>query len=277
MQATSFSERTVELSKVPGEFRFVGGLAWSRSGYLVAADTHERMLLRVESRPRPSVIRDKDGGVAGMAFDIQGRLYLCEADARRVSRMDRQGNVERFFDGFEGKKFNSPNEITVRRDGNVYFTDPAFGSAADTRELDFNGVFHATPRGELAAVARWKTRPNGIALSPDGRLLYVADSDRHTVAVFELDRNGSVSNQKEFAIHVNGVPGGLCVDSTGRVYVCAKGISVYSPQGKFERQLVSDRTVTTCTFGEPEGDTLYIATRGDIFAAKFGVKGAFQY
>ena len=78
---------------------------------------------------------------------------------------------------FEGKRLNAPNDIVVRRDGHVYFTDPAFGNQQDTRELDFYGVFHIKTKGELEAIARWKTRPNGITLSPNGRLLYVADSD----------------------------------------------------------------------------------------------------
>jgi gluconolactonase len=277
LQAPLSSPTQVEIEKLAGDLRFVGGLAWSRTGFLVASDTHRRTLYRFEAGARPRILKDNDGGVAGVSYDIQGRLYLCESDARRISRMDRQGAVEPFIENFEGKKFNAPNDIVVRRDGNVYFTDPAFGSAGDNRELDFYGIFHATPKGELSAVARWKTRPNGIALSANGSLLYVADSDRHAIVVFDIDRNGAAANQRDFANNVAGVPGDIQTDMNGRLYVAARGLSIYSAQGKLERTLFEDRNTSCIAFGESDGESLFVASRGDIFKAKMGVKGAFQY
>ena len=102
-------------------------------------------------------------------LDAQGRLYTCEGHARRVTRRDRKGKLEILADQWQGKRLNAPNDLIVRRDGHVYFTDPAFGSAADSRELDFYGIFHITPKGELSLVAKWPTRPNGITLSPMAR------------------------------------------------------------------------------------------------------------
>src|SRR5690606_3680563 len=125
----------------------------------------------IDSKGR-AVFREDSGGATGNAYDGRGRLLTCEAHARRVTRTDKKGKKETLADHFEGKKLNSPNDVAVSKD-HIYFTDPAFGSAVDVRELPFNGVFHITPRGELNAVLRWQTRPNGIAITPDGRTLYV--------------------------------------------------------------------------------------------------------
>ena len=108
------------------------------------------------------------GGPNGNAFDEQGRLYTCEFRDRRVTRLNKNGKIDVLASRFEGKRLNAPNDIVVRRDGTVFFTDPAFGNQQDSRELDFYGVFRITPKGELGAIARWKTRPDGIALSPNG-------------------------------------------------------------------------------------------------------------
>ena len=118
----------------------------------------------------PEVYREDSHGANGNTMDRQGRLYSCEYKSRRVTRTDRKGKVEIFAEKFEGKRFNAPNDIVVRRDGHVYFTDPLF-TPLDQRDLDFYGVYHITPQGKIEAIARMpKTRPNGITLSPDGRL-----------------------------------------------------------------------------------------------------------
>ena len=165
----------------------------------------------------------------------------------------------------------------VRRDYHVYFTDPAFGSAVDHRELDFNGVFHVTPKGEVDVIAKWQTRPNGIALSLDGKLLYVADSDRHAVVAFDLGRDGEATNQRDVLKNIVGVPGGGKTDIEGRLYVAAKGLGIYSPAGKLDRYLFDDNHVTNCAFGDGDMEHLFMSMRGDIYRAKLGVKGAFQY
>ena len=150
---------------------------WSYDGFLLFSDTVVDKLIKFTPGTGDAVFAERAGGAIGNAYDTEGRLYTCEFRERRVTRTLKNGKVEVLAARFEGKRLNAPNDIVVRRDGNVYFTDPAFGNQQDTRELDFYGVFHITPKGELEAVARWKTRPNGIALSPNGRTLYVSDSD----------------------------------------------------------------------------------------------------
>ena len=118
--------------------------------------------------------------------------------ARRVTRTDCSGRIEVLADRFEGKRFNAPNDIIVRRDGHVFFTDPLF-TPLDQREIDFYGVYHITPTGQIDALARMTTRPNGIALSPDGRTLYVANTDERNVRAYDVDANGKASNERVLA------------------------------------------------------------------------------
>ena len=253
------------------------GLAWSRSGFLAVADVRQRKIFRLDSNPHPQVLRDNDGGASGLAYDLQGRLYICESETRRVTRLDLKGKIETLAEDYQGKKFNAPNDIVVRKDGHVYFTDPAFGSANDRRDLDFYGVWHISPKGDLDAVARWQTRPNGIAVSADGKVLFVCDSDRHAVVVFDLDRTGAVGNQHDVIKNVKGVPGGIRTDVDGRFYVAARGVGIYSPEGKLQRTLLESENASNCAFGEGDLESLFIAARDSVYRVKLGVKGALQY
>ena len=266
-----------ESEKIAGNLQFVDGLAWSRSGFLAAADVRQRKIFRFDPDPHPKVLRDSDGGVSGLAYDLQGRLYMCESETRRITRFDQKGKLETLAEGFQGRKFNAPNDIAVRKDGHVYFTDPAFGSANDHRELDFYGIWHISPKGDLDVVAKWQTRPNGIAISGDGKLLFVADSDRHAVVALDLDRNGAGGNQRDVIKNVAGVPGGIKTDSDGRFYVAAKGVAVYSAQGKLERTLLEAENAANCAFGEGDLQSFFISARGNIYRVKLGAKGALQY
>jgi gluconolactonase len=266
-----------ESEKVAEHLRFVDGLAWSPAGFLAMADVRQRKIFKLGADLHPPVLRDDNGGVSGLAYDAQGRLYMCESEARRVTRFDLKGKVETVAEGFQGKKFNAPNDIVVRKDGHVFFTDPAFGSANDKRELDFYGIWHVSPKGDLDVFAKWQTRPNGITLSSDGKVLFATDSDRHAVVAFDLDRNGAGTNQREVVRNVTGVPGGIRTDMDGRFYVAAKGVGVYSPQGRLQRMLLEGQRATNCAFGEASLESLFIAAGSDVFRVKLGVKGALQY
>jgi len=268
-----------EAEKIAAGLQFVDGMVWSHAGFLAVADVRQRKLFHLDPVPNttPKPLRDDDGGASGLAYDLQGRMYICESVTRRLSRMDLKGKVDPLAENFEGKKFNAPNDIVVRRDGHVYFTDPAFGSAADRRELDFYGVFHLTPKGDLEAVARWQTRPNGIALSMDGRVLFVSDSDRHAIVAFDLDKTGAAANQRDVVKNVKGVPGGVKTDVEGRFYVAALGVAIYSSQGKLERTLIETTNTANCAFGDNDLESLFISARDSVFRVRLGVKGALQY
>jgi gluconolactonase len=271
-----------ESEKIASNLRFADGLAWSRFGFLAVADVRQRKIFKLSADPHPEVLLDSDGGASGLAYDVQGRLYICESETRRVTRLDQKGKLDTLADGYQGKKFNAPNDIVVRRDGHVYFTDPAFGSANDNRDLDFYGVWHISPKGDLEVLAKWQTRPNGITLSPDGKVLFVGDSDRHAVVAFDLDRAGQAASnqggqQRDAIKNIAGVPGGLRTDVDGRLYVAARGVAVYSREGRLERTLLQGERTTNCTFGEGTLESLFIATRDTIYRVKLGAKGALQY
>ena len=179
---------------------------------------------------------------------------------------------------FEGKRFNAPNDIVVRRDGHVYFTDPAFGAQQDTRELDFYGVYHITPKGELEAIAKWKTRPNGITLSPNGRTLYVSDSDDRSVRAYDLDGKGIASKERVVIDKIPGVPDGLRTDEKGNLYVAAEKVYVYALNPvKLLGEVPVGETPSNLAFGDSDMETLYITARTSVYRVRLGVKGALPY
>jgi len=267
----------IEVSRVAAGLRYPSGLAWSHDGFLVIADGVKREIYRLDSDQRAKPTHQDTNGAQGLAYDTQARLYICEAETRRIVRLDKRGKFETVAESFEGKKLNSPNDVTVRRDGNVYFTDPAFAGAIDRRELSFNGVFHIGPKGEIEALARWQTRPDGLALSADGRKLFVADADRHAVVEFDLDAKGAAGNQRDVITGIQGVPAGLRTDTAGHIFVSAQGLAVYTPGGKLLRTFLDTQRVVNCTFGGQDLESLFVATPKDVYRLRIGVKGALQY
>lgn len=273
--AQNFVDLKVE--KIAIGMQFAEGPSWSRDGFLIFSDTVSNKIHKFVPGTGVSEFATLAGGPNGNTYDAQGRFYTCEFRARRVTRTNKKGAVEVLASKFEGKRLNAPNDIVVRRDGQVYFTDPAFGNQQDERELDFYGVFHVTPKGEMEAVARWKTRPNGIALSPNGKVLYVADSDARVVRAFDLDKAGAASNERVVIRNIEGVPDGIRTDEKGNVWVAAKRVFAYSEDGTQMGSIELGETPSNLTFGDPDLESLYVTARTVVYRARVGVKGALQY
>ena len=275
LAAQDFSD--VQVEKAAHGFRFTEGPAWSREGYLLFSDVPGNKIMKYVPGEGYPVFREPSNGANGNAFDAQGRLYTSESLARRVTRTDKKGHIEVLADKWEGKRLNAPNDIVVSKSGHVYFTDPAFGSQTDTRELDFYGVYHIAPKGELSAIARPAGRPNGITLSPNGRILYVGNSDERNIRAYDVDRNGEVSGERTLVSGIAGVPDGMRTDEKGNLYVAAKGILVYSPEGKLLATIPLAETPSNCAFGDPDLQTLYITARTSLYRVRLDVKGAVPY
>lgn len=272
LAAQDFSE--IKFDTLAKDLGFTEGPAWSRKGYLVFSDTAgDRLMKWVPGSPVASL--RPAAGPSGNAFDQEGRLYTCETRARRVVRTDEKGAVEVLADRWEGKRLNAPNDVVVSRSGHVYFTDPAFGSQADHRELDFYGVYHIPPKGPMKLVAKPAGRPNGVALSPNGRILYVVNSDERNVRAYDLDRNGDASNERVLIANVPSVPGGVRTDASGNLYIAGKSLYVYTAEGKPVHTMELHHPASNCAFGEVDGQTLFITAGAEVYRARFGVKGAY--
>ena len=268
-----FSNLPVE--PVASDFPGGEGPVWFRQGFLVFSDYSRDRLYKLVPGKSPEVYREDSHGTNGNTMDRQGRLYSCEYKSRRVTRTGRDGKIEVLAETFEGKRFNAPNDIVIRRDGNVYFTDPLF-TPLDRRELDFYGVYRVTPKGEIEAIARMKTRPNGIALSPDGRILYVAMTDDRKILAYDLDRNGKTSNERTVIADLPGGPDGMRTDAKGNLFIAARGVQVYSPEGKLLGKISPPVNPRNLAFGDSDLRTLYMVGNS-IFKVRVVTPGSVQY
>jgi sugar lactone lactonase YvrE len=267
----------VRIETVATGLTFVEGPVWSRDGYLLISEIPLNRILKLTPGEPAALYRENSNGANGNTFDAQGRLYTCESHTRRVVRTAKNGKLEVLADAWQGKRLNAPNDIVVRKDGQIYFTDPAFGNQQDTRELDFYGVFHLSPKTGLEVVAKPHGRPNGIALSPDGHILYVANSDERNIRAYDLDKSGAASNERVLISNIDGVPDGLRTDEQGNLYVAAAGILVYASSGKLTGTIPIRETPANCAFGDPDLRTLYITARTSVFRVRLDVKGSVQY
>jgi gluconolactonase len=257
----------VKLQLIAKGYTFLEGPAWSKEGYLIFSDVPSDRLLKWTPGQGVEVLRKDSNGAAGNAFDAQGRLYTCETRGRRVVRTDKNGKLEVVAERWEGKRLNAPSHVAVGRNDQVYFTDPAFGSQADSRELDFNGVYHVPPKGPMKLVAKSTGRPNGIALSPNGRLLYVSNADEHNVRAYDVDKNGDTSNERVLITGIAGVPGGIHVDDKGHIFVAARGIAIYGADGRLLHTMEMHELPSACALGE-DLKSLFITARGNLYRAR---------
>jgi sugar lactone lactonase YvrE len=275
LSAQDFSDLKVE--KIAGAQNFTDGPVWSREGFLIFCDVPSNKLMKFTPGEGTGVYREDTHGAGGLSIDDKGRLYLAESRGRRVIRIDKKGKLDVLAEKWEGKRLNGPNDLVVSKGGDVYFTDPAFGKQADARELDFYGVYHITPKGEMELVAKPAGRPNGIALSPSGKVLYVANTDERNIRAYDLAKNGSAGNERIVISSIEGAPGGVKTDEKGNLYVAGKGLLIYSPEGKPIHTIEMTETPSNCAFGDPDFQTLYISARTSMYRVRLNVKGFIQH
>lgn len=225
-------------------------------------------------------------GSNGLTLDKRNRLLLCQHSDRRIARLNEDGRTfATVVDRFEGKRFNSPNDLCMDRNGNVYFTDPPYGLGKNTSsELDFNGVFRLSTEGKLTLLSREQERPNGIALSPDEKILYVANSyaDRPVIMAYDLHVDGTAGVARVFfdatGLRAQGRRGGLDgmkVDARGNLWATGPGgVLILSPGGKHLGTLRPGRAVANCCFGGATGNTLYITAQDTLCRIETTTTGA---
>jgi gluconolactonase len=269
--AQDFSKISIEI--IGKNFSFTEGPAWSKEGFLIFSDTVADKIWKWSPGAQPSSFRDPASGASGNAFDSQGRLYTCETHARRVTRTNlKDGRIDVLADQWDGKKLNAPCDLAVSKSDHIYFTDPAFGGQQDHRELDFYGVYHLSPKGPPKLVAKPTGRPHGIAISPNGRVLYVTNADERNLRAYDIDRNGDTSGERVLVAHMEGIPGGLRVNDKGDLYVATtKGIAIYSAEGKPIHTIPMRDRPSNCVF-DPQGTWLYVTARGFLYRIRLDGK-----
>lgn len=220
------------------------------------------------------VFRKPSERTNGIAIDPQGRVLMCESKLRRIARLETDGKVTVLAEKFEGKPFNTTNDIVVRSDGLVYFTDPG---AKSTTELDFNGVYLLDPAsGRVTLLSKTHRYPNGIDLSPDEKILFVADYMRAAIYAYDVAADGTVANERVHAEIPN--PDGFAVDAEGKIWVAAKeGVGVIDAKGKIMEIIKIPTPPTNCAFGGEDGKTLFVTARQKVFKLQSSTPGTKRF
>lgn len=235
-------------------------------------------------KPRPGF---REQGSNGLGVDAQGRLLICQHGERRIARVEKDGTQTSLADKFEGKRFNSPNDLVVRKSGDIYFTDPPYGlgglNKSPLKELDFNGVFRLGADGRVQAVIKDLPFPNGIGLSPDEKILYVAVSEPTAprVMAYDIQADGAVANGRVFfdaaplsSSERKGSCDGLKVDVRGNVWATGPGgVLILSPVGKHLGTVLTGQATGNCAWGD-DGSSLYITADMFLYRLKTQTKGA---
>ncbi len=291
--------------KIEGSVAFVEGPAWHPSGNVYFTDPGNNRIMRRDPKGAMHIFRQPSGRANGLIFDAQGRLVACEGAGeggnRRVTRTELDGTITVLADKFEGRRLNSPNDVSIDDSGRIYFTDPRYGPRDDIEQRDadgkpIEGVYRIDGDGKIARVIAGEVeRPNGLAISPDGKWLYVVDNQNGTpdgnrkLWRFALDNSGGVERASRKLLHDfgHGRGGdGMEVDREGRLYVAAgfnvaneplesaavaAGVYVFSPDGKQVGFVpIKMDMVTNCCFGGADGKALFITAGHTLWSV--GVK-----
>ena len=282
-------------------FAWSEGPAWRKAGgYLLFSDIPKNTIYRWSERDGLSVFLRPAGylphdppapgrelGTNGLKIDGQDRLVMMDDGNRQVARLD-ESNYTRvtLAARYEGKRLNSPNDLAIRPNGDIYFTDPPYGLTGQNtdpaKELPFNGVYRLTPDGHLTLLARDLTFPNGIVFSPDGRTLYVSVSDpQHAVwMAYPVQGDGGIGSGRVLfdatslvRQGLKGLPDGMTVDRNGNLFAAGPGgILVLTPDGRHLGTIALDQPTANCAWGD-DGSTLYIASNMNLLRVRTATKG----
>ena len=258
------------VTKLASGFRFTEGPAVASNGDVAFTDIPNRRILRWSTKGVLTTLREDSGGANGLFYDRDGNLLCCEGRARRVTSVDRAGQVTVLADAFDGKKLNSPNDLWLDRAGGIYFTDPRYGRKEGLEQGGFHVYYLAADRKRLTRVTDDLLMPNGIVGTADGKTLYVADTGANKTYAYRIGAEGRLEARRVFA---NRGSDGMTVDARGNVYLTGAGVTVFDPAGKaIEKIAVAERT-SNVVFGGADRDTLFITARTSLYSLRMTVSG----
>jgi len=259
-------------------FMFTEGPVWHPGDCcLLFSDIPADTIYRHAAGAQATPYRKPSHNSNGLTFDRQGRLIACEHGARRVSRGEADGSVTALATHYQGKRLNSPNDVVVRSDGVIFFTDPPYGIKPGDQEQPCNGVYRLAPDGELTLLVDDFDRPNGLAFSPDEKTLYIADTTRRQVRAFNVAPDGILTNGRLFAVMESDLPGGpdgMKVDVEGNLYSTGPGgVWIYRPDGELLGIAATPQLPANLAFGGTDWRTLFITARTTVYALNTRIEG----
>jgi gluconolactonase len=272
--------------------RWAEGPVWFADlNCLIFSDIPNERMLRYSQDGEVSVFRTQSDFTNGNTRDRQGRLISCQHGKRRVVRTEIDGSITVLADSYNGRRLNSPNDVVVKSDDTIWFTDPTYGILSNYEgykaepEQPTRNVYRLDPKtGKLTVVCDDFGQPNGLAFSPDEKTLYIADSasshdpsaPRH-IRVFDVNDDGTLSGGREFCTIDNGLPDGFRLDVEGNIWTSAgDGVHCFSPEGKLLGKILVPQTVANVTFGGPRRNRLFICATKSLYAVYLATTGA-QY
>ncbi len=259
-----------EVKKLNGGFGFTEGPAADANSNIFFTDIPNNRIHKWSPDGTLSTFRENSGGANGLYFDKDGNLLACEGGSRRLVSIDPNGSVTVLADKYEGKRFNSLNDLWLDPKGGIYFTDPRYGNK-EGMEQDGEYVYYLTPdHKKVIRVIDDMKRPNGVIGTPDGKMLYVADHAGRKTFVYTVNEDGMLSNKKLFAPRGSD---GMTIDNEGNIYLTTSVVAVYNKNGeKIETIVVPEGPANVC-FGGENKDTLFITARTSLYSLKMRVKG----
>jgi len=270
-------EAQVEI--ILSDFQFTEGPIWIPEGFLLFSDIPANTIYKYEPGLETEIFLKPSGHSNGLTLDQQGRLLKCEHE-RRVTRIEKDGTISVLAEYYKAKRLNSPNDIVVKKDGSIYFTDPSFGlpNRTEGKELDFCGVYRVETNGNITLLDRSIDLPNGLAFSPEENKLYVDDSSSGHVYVFDVLESGLLEHKRLFA-EVGGVDGrggdGMKVDVVGNVFVTGpEGISVFNDDGVIYGVIECPEKPSNLAWGDDDYRTLYITARTGVYRIRMLTGGS---
>jgi gluconolactonase len=274
--------RDAKLSKVAGDFGFTEGPVWDNAGFLYVSDEVKNKIYRVFLDGRKEEVISL-GDPDGNTYDRQLRLIDCASVLRAIIAVTPAGKYTVLADRYQGKKFNSPNDVTIGPDGAIYFTDPTLDLVkGEQQETPFQAVYRLDEKGNVRLLTKDLTQPNGLAFSPDGKHFYVDDSEQRNIRVYDVAADGTLTNGKIFGEEPGGehegVPDGIKVDTKGNLYITGpKGIWIWDPQGHHLGTIEMPEQPANLTWGDKDFRTLYITATTSVYRLRTKARGFVPY
>ncbi|VXD24259.1 SMP-30/gluconolactonase/LRE family protein [Planktothrix paucivesiculata] len=269
----------VKIDRVATGFQFTEGPVWfAAENYLLFSDIPANKIFQLTTDGKLTIFREPSNNSNGLTRDKQGRLIACEHGTRRVTRTEKDGTITILADQFQGKKLNSPNDVIVKSNGAIYFTDPPYGIKPEQQEQPIQGVYLITPdHNQIILLADDFYKPNGLAFSPDEKQLYIDDSQCRHIRVFDVEIDGTLANSRVFHdmnIEEPGSPDGMKIDVQGNIYCTgAGGVWVFDCQGNHLGTIVTPERPANCAWGDEDGQSLYITAKTSIYRIRVNIPG----